>query len=99
MKIEPSNQLETPISVIVPAGTTQTISFPQNFFGFGTSVIITNNDVLVATYQINGETQPVLTLAGGAFRTLNNVKLDLLTITAGAGGSVQVVAVRNPLVT
>lgn len=96
--IQPPSQLEEPISVIVAAGATQTVSFPQEFFGFGTSLIITNLDATnVATYQINGETQPVLTLAANAFRTLNNVKLSLITIVAGAAGAVQIQAIRNPL--
>jgi hypothetical protein len=96
--IQNPTQLEEPISVIITAGNTQTISFPQQFFGFGTSIIITNNDAAnAATYQINGETQPTLNLAAGAFRSLNSVKLSLLIITAGAVGSVQVQAVRNPL--
>ena len=98
MEVTPPKELESPISVVVPAGTTQTISFPQEFFGFGTSIIITNLDsVNVATYQINGETQPVLTLGAGDFRTLNNVKLSLITITAGAVGATQLQAIRKPL--
>jgi len=97
LSFEQNPELSSPISVVIPAGTTQTISFPQQFFGFGTAVIISNNDVLVATYQINGETQPVLSLAGGAFRTLNGVGLSLITVTAGAGGSVQIQAIRKPL--
>ena len=98
MQVLPPNQLEEPISVIVAAGATQTISFPQQFFGFGTSLIITNLDATnVATYQINGETQPVLSLQADAFRTLNNIKLSLITIVAGAAGAVQIQAIRNPL--
>lgn len=98
MEVQNPTQLEEPISVVIPAGTTRTISFPQEFFGFGTSIIITNLDAANnATYQINGETQPVLTLAPDAFRTLNSVKLSLITVTAGAAGAVQIQAVRNPL--
>jgi len=89
---------ESPISVIVPAGATQTISFPQTFFGFGTAIIITNLDPsAVATYQINGASQPTLTLLGGDFRTLNGIKIDLITVTAAIGGAFQIQAIRLPL--
>jgi len=98
LEVQNPTQLEEPISVIVPTGTTRTISFPQEFFGFGTSIIITNLDgANVATYQINGETQPVLTLGAGDFRTLNSIKLSMIRITAGAAGAVQIQVIRNPL--
>jgi len=94
-----SEQLEEPISYIVAAGATNTTSFPQNFFRFASSVIITNLDgANTATYQINGEAQPVLTLAAGDFRTLNGIKISLLTIVAGAAGAVQVQAIGQPIV-
>jgi len=98
MEVQNPTQLEEPISVIIPAGTTQTISFPQQFFGFGTSIIITNLDgTNPCSYQINGETQPILTLLSGDFRTLNSVKLSMIRIIAGALGDVQIQVVRNPL--
>jgi len=91
--------LEEPISFIVAAGTTVTTSFPQTFFRFASSIIITNLDAAnVATYQINGESQPILTLAAGDFRTLNGIKVALITIVAGAAGAVQVQAIGRPIV-
>lgn len=91
--------LERPISVIVPAGTTRRISFPQEFFRDVESVIISNNDgTNFATYQINGESQPVLTLGAGEFRAINGTVIDLLIITAGALNTVQVQAIGRPVV-
>jgi len=92
-------QFESPISIVVPAGTSQTISFPQTFFGFGVSIILTNLDgAAIATYRINGATQPLLTMLGGDFRTLSGVRIDLLEINAAIGGDFQVQVVRLPLI-
>lgn len=83
----------SPVMVIVPAGTMRVISFSNEFLGNAVSMIISNLDAAnIATYQINGETQPVLTLSTGSFRSIDNTKIHLMTITAGAAGAVQVEA-------
>jgi len=82
-----------PIMVIIPAGTTRIISFSHEFFGIATSILITNLDAAnVATYQIGGATMPILTLSTAAFRTIDNTKIKLMSITAGAAGAVQLEA-------
>lgn len=82
-----------PVTVIVPAGTTRTISFINEYLGRATSILISNLDATnVATYQIGGATQPTLTLSTGAFRAIDDTMISLITITAGAAGAVQVEA-------
>jgi hypothetical protein len=82
-----------PIMVVIPAGTTRTISFSNEFFGIATSLLITNLDAAnIATYQIGGAGMPSLNLSVGAFRTIDNTKIQLITITAGAAGAVQLEA-------
>lgn len=98
---ETKNQvpLLEPVMVIVPAGTTRTISFPDEFLGVCISILISNLDAAnVATYQIGGAAQPTLTLATQAFRTIDDTKIKLLTVTAGAAGAVQVEAQVQKLV-
>lgn len=92
---ETKNQIPvlSPVMVVIPAGTTQTISFPNQYLGEAVSILISNLDSTnVATYQINGDTMPTLTLSTGAFRSIDDTKIRLITITAGASGAVQVEA-------
>jgi len=85
--------LLAPVMVIVPAGTTRTISFPDEFLGICTSILISNLDAAnIATYQIGGQAQPTLTLSTGAFRTIDDTLIKIITVTAGAAGAVQVEA-------
>ena len=85
--------LVAPVMVIVPAGTTRTISFPDEFLGEAISILISNLDAAnIATYQIGGEAMPTLTLATQAFRTVDDTRIKLITVTAGAAGAVQVEA-------
>jgi len=82
-----------PVSFIVPTGTTVTRSFPDEFFGLCIAIRITNLDgANVATYQINGESRPTLTLQAGGNRSINDTVIQLITIVAGAAGDVQVEA-------
>jgi len=82
-----------PVSVIIPAGTSRTIFFPSEFFGIAVSLIITNLDgAAVSTYQIGGESQPLLTLAADSFRTFGDAKISIITINASAGGATQLQA-------
>ena len=79
-----------PISVIVAAATSRTISFPNEFFGELVSFLLTNLDAAaVATYRINGLTQPLLTLGADSFRGIDDTKIRLLEINAAAGGAAQ----------
>lgn len=79
------------VKVIIPAGTTVTTSFPQTFFGYLTDVRISNLDpALVATYQINGESSPIITLGANSFVTMGGTRIDLIRIVAPAGGAVQI---------
>jgi len=85
--------LLVPVSALVPAGTSRTFSFPDEFFGVCVSMILTNLDGgAVATYQINGESSTILTLGADAFRTFDDTKITLLTINASAGGATQLQA-------
>ncbi len=82
-----------PVMVVIPAGTTRVISFPNEFLGKCVSILISNLDAAnVATYQIGGQSQPILTLSTAAFRSIDSTKIELLSITAGAAGAVQVEA-------
>lgn len=82
-----------PIMVIIPATESKTISFPDEYLGYATSILISNLDATnVATYQINGNTMPILSLSTGAFRAIDDTKIHLLTIQAGAAGACQVEA-------
>ena len=82
-----------PISVIIASGVTETISFPNQFLGLAESIIISNLDASnVARFQINGESNPLLTLSTGAFRTIDKTKINTIKIIAGAAGAVQVEA-------
>lgn len=82
-----------PVMIIIAAGTTRTISFPNEFLGIATSLLITNLDAAnLAFYQIGGAAMPTLTLSTGAFRTIDDTQVKLITITAGAAGAVQLEA-------
>jgi len=83
----------TPVQVIVLAGTSRTISFPNEFFGKCVSLLLTNLDAAaVATYQIDGSSRAIISLAADGFRAIDDTKISLLTIVAGAGGNCQVEA-------
>ena len=82
-----------PVSHIVPAGQTETISFPNQFLGIAESIIITNLDATnVAKYQINGESNPTLNLSTGAFRAIDDTRISTIKIIARAAGAVQIEA-------
>jgi len=81
------------VKVIIPAGTTVVTSFPQNFFGRATDLRLTNLDgANLATYQINGESSPVLTLLANSFVTFGATEINLLSVTAGVAGNCQIEA-------
>ncbi len=83
----------TPVSVIVAAGTSRTISFPNEFFGLCVSILLTNlYAAAVATYQIGGGSRPIISLAADGFRAIDDTKIELITVVAGAGGATQIEA-------
>jgi hypothetical protein len=93
--IEQANNkpLLAPVMVIIPAGTTRVISFPNEFLGEAISILISNLDAAnIATYQIGGQSAPILTLSTGAFRSIDDTRIRLISVTAGAAGAVQVEA-------
>jgi len=82
-----------PVSLIIAAGATRTISFPNEFFGRAIAVRITNLDgAATMTFQVNGESSTILVLAGGGNRSINDTVIELLTIVAAVGGACQVEA-------
>lgn len=81
------------VKVIVLAGQTRTISFPDEFFGEAIDLRLTNLDAAATgTYQMNGESQPAIVLGAGAFVTFGSTRVRLLTIVAAVGGAFQVEA-------
>jgi len=87
-----------PIRVVVPAGSTQIISFPQEFLGRAVAILIQNNDAANnASYQYGGDALPFQNLAASSFRTIDNTLVDRLAIVAGAGGTVLVEAQVLPI--
>jgi len=81
------------VKVIVAAGTTRTISFPDEFFGEAIDMRLTNLDGAAnATYQMNGQTQPTIILSPNSFVTFGSTRIRLLTMVAGAGGAFQMEA-------
>jgi hypothetical protein len=85
--------LLAPVMVSIPAGTTRVISFPNEFLGQAISILISNLDAAnVASYQIGGQSQPILLLSSGAFRSIDDTLIRVISITAGAAGAVQIEA-------
>jgi len=81
------------VKVVVAAAATRTISFPDEFFGEAIDLRLTNLDAAAnATYQMDGESQPVITLAPNSFVTFGSTRVRLLTIVAAPGGVFQVEA-------
>jgi len=93
------------IKVVVAAAATRTISFPDEFFGEAIDLRLSNIDAAAnATYQMNGETQPIIILGAGNFVTFGSTRIRLLTVVAAAGGVLQIEAtirtipkIREPL--
>jgi len=78
---------------IILAGATNTTSFPDEFFGEAIDMRITNLDPAnVASYQMDGDSQPIIILSANSFVTFGSTRIRLLRIVAGAGGNVQIEA-------
>jgi len=87
-----------PVTVVIPAATTQTISFPDNFQGRAVAVKLSNNDgANNATYFWNLNAGQVNILRSSAFDTIDGTSVDYLSITTGAAGNVVVQAQVLPI--
>lgn len=87
-----------PIRVIIPAGTTRVISFPDEFLGVAISIAVNNEDSAnAATFRYGGEALPALNLPASSFRTVDNTEVKLLEVIAGAAGQCIVEAQVLPI--
>ncbi len=74
-------------------------SFPDQFFGRATDLKLTNLDgANNVTYQIDGESTPILTLLANSFVTFGATEIELLSVTAGAGGAAQIEATVRKII-
>jgi len=81
------------VKVVVAAGQTRTVSFPDEFFGECIDLRLTNLDGAAnASYRMDGESQPTIVLAAGAFVTFGSTRIRLLTLIAAVGGALQMEA-------
>ena len=87
-----------PIRVVVPAGATRIISFPDEFLGRAVALLVQNNDAAnAAQYQYGGDALDFQNLAASSFRSIDGTIIDRLAIIAGAGGTVLVEAQVLPI--
>jgi len=87
------------VKVVVPAASTVVTSFPDQFFGRATDMKLTNLDgANNLTYQIDGESTPILTLLANSFVTFGSTEIELLSVTSGAGGAAQIEATVRKIV-
>ena len=90
--------LLSPVTVVVPAAPTQTISFPDNFQGRAVAVKLSNNDgANNASYFWNLNAGQVNILRSSSFDTIDGTSVDYLTLTTGAAGNVVVQAQVLPI--
>ena len=86
------------IKVVVPAGTTRTISFPDEFFGTAKDIRLTNLDGAAnGTFRIGGQSQPTLTLLPAALLPFGGLGIKLITLGAAIGGALQMEATIEPI--
>lgn len=89
--------METLITHVVNAGTTELIFFPQKFFVNVNSILITNLSAATnAEYAINGQI-PSLYLLPTEYRSLQGIDIFKISITAPADGAVQIIAAGDPV--
>jgi hypothetical protein len=87
-----------PVRVIVAAGTTRTISFPDEFLGVATSLNFQNQDgANAATFRYGGEALPSMNLPASSFRTVDGTQVKLAQVVAGAAGNTIVEAQCIPI--
>jgi len=81
------------VKVIVAAGQTRTVSFPDEFFGEAIDLRLTNLDGAAnASYQMDGESQPTVILGAGTFVTFGGTRVRLIRLNAAVGGALQMEA-------
>jgi len=81
------------VKIVVAAGLSRTISFPDEFFGEAIDLRLTNLDGAAnASYQMDGESQPTIILGAGQFVTFGSTRIKLLTLNAAVGGALQMEA-------
>jgi hypothetical protein len=86
-----------PITQTIPAGTTQTISFPDQFQGRAVALKIRNNDGandLSYRWNLNPE---INIIASSSFDTIDGTTVQYLTVTTGAAGTATVQAQVLPI--
>ena len=86
-----------PITQIIPANTTQTISFPDQFAGRAVALKIRNNDGandLSYTWNLNPQANII---ASSSFDTIDGTTVNYLTVTTGAAGTGTVQAQVLPI--
>lgn len=73
----------------IAAGTTKTISFPEQAGGIAISMQLENQDgANAATYRINGISSVDQNLGASQFRGVNEIPISMVRIVAGAAGAV-----------
>ena len=86
-----------PVTVTIPLGTTQTISFPDQFVGRAVAVKIRNNDGandLSYRWNLNPESNII---ASSSNDTIDGTAINYLTITTGGAGTATVQAQVLPI--
>ncbi len=86
-----------PVTITIPLGTTQTVSFPDQFAGRAVAVKIRNNDGandLSYTWNLNPE---INIIASSSFDTIDGTTINYLTITTGGAGTATVQAQVLPI--
>jgi len=87
------------VKVVIPAASTVVTSFPDQFFGRATDLKLTNLDgANNVTYQINGESTPILTLLANSFVSFGATIISLMSVTSGAGGAAQIEATVRKII-
>jgi hypothetical protein len=90
--------LLSPVTVVVPAATTQTISYPDRTAGRAVALKLSNNDgANNASYFWNLNSGQVNILRSSSFDTIDGTSVDYLTVTTGAAGNVVVQAQVLPI--
>jgi len=85
-------------TIQIPANTKKIISFPDEFFGRATSLLIRNNDGANSiTYRYGGESQPLINLAASSFDTVDAAKVNLLEVNTGAVGTTTIICQTIPI--
>jgi predicted 3-demethylubiquinone-9 3-methyltransferase (glyoxalase superfamily) len=87
----------TYVSDIVAAGApATTVHYPAQYRSIAISVAIKNQDAVnPCTFSVNG--QPAVSLSAGADQNINNQSIVSVQVTAGAAGTVDLLAQVTPM--